>query len=104
MRLTLAISSLAAGGAERVMSTLANHWAARDWSVTLVTLSATSSDFYPVHPAVRRIGLNASGFSRTVWRALSNNAQRVRRLREAIRESEPEAVISFMAPTNVLTL
>jgi glycosyltransferase involved in cell wall biosynthesis len=104
MRLTLAISSLAAGGAERVMSTLANHWAARDWSVTLITLSPTTSDFYRVHPAVRRIGLNASGVSRTVWRALSNNAQRVRRLREAMCESEPEAVISFMAPTNVLTL
>ena len=104
MRVTLAISSLAAGGAERVLSTMANYWAARDWSVTLVTLAPTSNDFYHLHPNVNRIGLNASGISSTLWRALSSNAQRVMRLRQAIRDSRPEAVISFMGPTNVLTL
>src|SRR6476646_8205124 len=99
MRLTLAISSLAAGGAERVLSTMANHWAARDWSVTLVTLAPTTNDFYTLHPAVNRVELNATGVSPTLWRAISSNAHRVKMLRHAIRESQPDAVISLMAST-----
>jgi GalNAc-alpha-(1->4)-GalNAc-alpha-(1->3)-diNAcBac-PP-undecaprenol alpha-1,4-N-acetyl-D-galactosaminyltransferase len=103
-RVTLAISTLAAGGAERVLSRMANHWAEHDWSVTLVTLGPTTSDFYALHPAVERVGLDASRNSPTLWRALWSNAQRVKLLRRAIRTSRPDVVISFMAPTNVLTL
>lgn len=104
MRLTLVISSLGAGGAERVLSTMAGHWAERDWSVTFVTLDSTTTDFYQLHPAVNRIALNAIRVSPTLWRALSSNAERVMRLRHAIRVSQPEVVISFMTSTNVLTL
>jgi glycosyltransferase involved in cell wall biosynthesis len=83
---------------------MANYWAARDWSVTLVTLGSTASDIYALHPAIERVALDVTGASPSVWRALWSNAQRVQRLRRAIRASRPEVVISFMAPTNVLTL
>ena len=58
MKLCLIISSLNSGGAERVATTLANHWAEKDWQVTLITFADTEQDFYTVVPAVKRIGLN----------------------------------------------
>jgi GalNAc-alpha-(1->4)-GalNAc-alpha-(1->3)-diNAcBac-PP-undecaprenol alpha-1,4-N-acetyl-D-galactosaminyltransferase len=103
-RITFVISSLRAGGAERVLSRMANYWAERDWPVTLVTLEPTARDFYPVHPAVERVELNASGVSTTLWRALWSNWTRIRRIGSAIRASRPEVVISFMVPTTVITL
>jgi GalNAc-alpha-(1->4)-GalNAc-alpha-(1->3)-diNAcBac-PP-undecaprenol alpha-1,4-N-acetyl-D-galactosaminyltransferase len=86
------------------MATMANHWAARDWSVTLVTLDGATDDFYALHPAVERVALGVSGVSPNVWRAVRSNARRVMRLRRAIRGSRPDVVISFMAATNALTL
>src|SRR6185436_12613881 len=90
MRLTLAISSLAAGGAERALSTMASHWAERDWPVTFITLDSTATDFYRLHPSVNRIALDASRNSRTLLEAVSGNVYRVRRLRQAIRDSQPD--------------
>jgi glycosyltransferase involved in cell wall biosynthesis len=83
---------------------MANYWAERGWPVTIVTLEPTSSDFYALHPAVERVGLDVSGMSTTVWHAVRNNVQRVRALRRAIRASRPEIVISFMVPTTIVTL
>jgi glycosyltransferase involved in cell wall biosynthesis len=103
-RVTLIISSLRAGGAERVLSRMANYWAERGWPVTMVTLEPTSSDFYSLHPAVERVGLGVSGVSTSIWRAVRNNLHRIRMLRRAIRASRPEVVIAFMAPTTVDTL
>ena len=59
-RVMLVISSLRCGGAERVMSTMANYWAASGWHVALVTLDPTSTDFFPVDPRIQRIGLGVS--------------------------------------------
>ncbi len=100
----MVISSLRAGGAERVLSRMASYWAQRDWPITLVTLEPTSADFYPVHSEVKRVGLDASGVSTSLWRALRSNRHRVQLIRRAIRASRPEVVISFMVPTTIITL
>lgn len=103
-RITLVISSLRAGGAERVLSRMANYWAERGWPVTMLTLEPATNDFYSVHPSVQRVGLDVSGVSTSLWRALRSNQRRVKMLREAIRASRPDVVIAFMVPTTVLTL
>ena len=103
-RVTFVISSLRAGGAERVLSRMANYWAERGWPVALVTLEPTSNDFYTLHPAVERVGLDVSAVSTSVWRAVRNNLHRIRMLRRAIRALRPDVVIAFMAPTTVDTL
>jgi len=103
-RVLMVISSLRAGGAERVLSRMANYWAERDWPVALVTLEPTSADFYSVSSSVRRIGLNASGVSTSIWRALWSNRHRIQLIRDAIREWRPDVVISFMVPTTIITL
>lgn len=104
MRLALIISSLRGGGAERVMATLANGWAAQGISVTLITLAPRSSDSYPVDPAVTRVGLHKAGDSQNLLHAIANNWARVRALRKAVLACQPDAVISFIAMANLLTI
>ena len=45
MRLACVISSLQSVDAERVLSMVANYWAAGGESVTLITLAGTDTDF-----------------------------------------------------------
>jgi GalNAc-alpha-(1->4)-GalNAc-alpha-(1->3)-diNAcBac-PP-undecaprenol alpha-1,4-N-acetyl-D-galactosaminyltransferase len=103
-RLTLVVPSLALGGAERVVARMANHWAAHGDSVTVITLSATTSDTYPLDPSVTRIALDLMRESRGPIGAFVNNWVRVGRLRDAIRQSQPDTVISFTDRMNVVTL
>lgn len=103
MRVTLIISTLACGGAQRVMSLMANYWAQKEWQVTLLSLDdASSPPFFELDSRVhlRPLGIYSSSSSLTasVW----NNLQRMVVLRSAIRESKPDVVISFLYLVNVL--
>lgn len=100
----MVISSLSCGGAERVMSVMANYWSQRGETVTIITIDSKDLDFYPLHPGVKRIALGLSRPSYGLWSALQNNIIRVYRLRMAIQAVQSGVVISFLYPTNVLTL
>ena len=104
MKLVLVISSLGGGGAERVMTLLANAWVERGNEVTLITLASDRMDRYPLDPAVRRIALDVAGDSAHVLAAIGHNIVRIRALRRAIAASRPDAVISFIAESNVRVL
>jgi GalNAc-alpha-(1->4)-GalNAc-alpha-(1->3)-diNAcBac-PP-undecaprenol alpha-1,4-N-acetyl-D-galactosaminyltransferase len=104
MRITLVISDLQCGGAQRVMSIMANYWAAKPWDVTLLTLERSTEAFYELDRRIKFIQLNLSGDSVGLRARLQNNLRRIRVLRRAIRDSDPEAVISFMNTMNVITL
>jgi len=86
MRITLVISSLGTGGAERVMSVIANYWAANGHEVSLITLALPATDFYTLHPAVTRVGLDLLVSSRRrLITALAHNIKRFMHLRKKIR-------------------
>jgi len=104
LRITLVISTLANGGAERVMTVMANYWAERDQEVTLITFASAKEDFYSLHPGIHRVGLNLMGASSHVAVAMKHNFQRLKRLRQEIKASRPDFVLSFIDKTNVLTL
>jgi glycosyltransferase involved in cell wall biosynthesis len=105
MRLTLVISSLVCGGAERVMTVMANHWAARGRSVTLLTMDdGSSAPFYDLDCRICHQALGLARNSGNSAAGLQNNFKRVSGLRRAIRKSEPDAVISFMDKTNIIVL
>jgi glycosyltransferase involved in cell wall biosynthesis len=104
VRITLIISKLGAGGADRAMTAIGNYWAAHRREVTLITLAALHGDFYTVDQRVRRVGLGLLASADTPVRHVRDNLQRVKHLRRAIRASRPDVVISFNAQTNVLTL
>ncbi len=104
MRITLIISRIAIGGAERVITVMANYWATHRHDVTLVTIGSQEDDYYVVPSQVKRIGLNLGGSSQNLAAAVWHNAKRLKRLRSEIRANRPDVVISFIDVTNVLTL
>ena len=103
MRLTLVISSLGCGGAERLVQIMTNYWAERGREVTILTLHGDPS-FYSLHPKARHVALGVAANSRNILQALFNNLRRIVVLRRAIRKSAPDVVISVLDKTNVLTL
>lgn len=102
MHLLLVISSLAGGGAERVMSRLADGWAASGVQLTLATFESTTRDFFRVaEPIVRRSWADEqSGYPSR----LPGAVRRTRWVRGLIQQSQPDAVISFTDRTNVVAL
>lgn len=104
-RITLVIHSLVMGGAQRVATRLANHWVQAGMEVTLCTLVGRDvPPFFELHPAVELQALGIAARSSTKLRALTSNVSRVLAMRDAIRRSRPELVVSFLTRTNILTL
>ena len=103
-RVALVVSSLSAGGAERVISTMANYWAKKNWEITFITLDSYKTDFYPLDSRVERKALNLVNDSHNLFMALLSNFRRIRTIRKALKETTPDTVISFVDTTNVLTL
>ena len=100
-----AISSLNAGGAERVLSNMANFWARKGWAVSIVTLDDVSNDpFYPLDPRIKCIRLNQLSNSSNMIIGCVKNWQRVSQLRRTIRKNNPNVIISFIDTMNVLIL
>lgn len=86
MRITLVIFSLSSGGAERVMSILANYWAERGENVSLITTDSKENDFYKLDSRITRIALDLKQDSSTLWAGIKNNIVRVKQLRTEIKK------------------
>lgn len=96
------ISSLSSGGAERVATTLANHWAEKGWQINVITFSSAEQDFYTLSPKATRISLNLAGESSGVLSGLRNNLARLRALRHNLQSRAPDIALGFMPNTNIL--
>lgn len=105
MRVTLINHSMALGGAERVMSILANTWAQKGWEVTLLTFSSDQDICrYPLDSRVLYHRLNLCQDSSSLLESIKNTQNRIFKLRREIVRSQPDVVISFMTSINVLVL
>ncbi len=101
----LIISSLGAGGAERVLSRLANHWVSCGHTVSLITLTGKNIvPFYPLDPRVNlvKLGKTIPGFV-SLTRMISL-IQCIVGIRRSIKKYTPDMMVSFMDLTNLLTL
>ena len=102
-RVALVTSSLGGGGAERVLATMANHWAGLGWGVTVFTLRADAEAApYALHERVRVCPLNLIRERNPVLDA--GHLGRLWALRRGLRSVEPDLVISFLDKLNVAVL
>ena len=106
MHMALIISSLQSGGAERVISNLANAWVDKGYNVSLITLApAHEKPAYALDSRIRLVQLNQmtpqgiSLFGRVV-----NGFKRIFKVRSAIRAVQPDIILSFITIINIVAL
>jgi len=113
------------GGAERVLTNLANHWAELGYKVSIITLfSAEIPTFYPLHPSITIIPCQQKlqeqktnvknvvyhfGFLKKIFRKLklseySNMILKYPELRKTLKQLKPNLVVSFIDLINIPVL
>lgn len=98
MNITLVVSSLGSGGAERVLAGLANYWV-QFHNVTIVTY-LEKTEFYRLDKrVVRKTAVANNSKNKAI-----NFVKRLKNIRQAIKNSKPDVVLSFVDRCNVLTL
>lgn len=103
MKILFVISSLNPGGAERVMSNMANYWSSRARSVSLVTFSGNAS-FYPLNKNIKHIPIAIDRPSRSGLDLLTINLRKAVALREVFNLEKPDIIISFMVQANLISI
>lgn len=105
MRVAMVISSLQGGGAERVLSEMANYFVSLGWNISIISWGRnTERDAYRLDAKVCRVHLALDLEAIGAVRKLALNVSRVFSLRRAIRRARPDVVLSFMDTTNVVTI
>ena len=105
MNIALVIHGLGPGGAERTMTTLANAWADRGNTVTLISFDdGTTPPAFALDPRIKRRTLSLRGSSLHFVHAIIANFTRVRHLRSVLRQENPDVTISFITATNIVTI
>ena len=105
MKITLIIATLSCGGAERVLSNMANYWASRGRTVRILTFDDGGvAPFYDLHSSIELCPLNIASHSSNIFATIRKSLKRLKILRQAIIASDPDIVISFLTNENVYTL
>jgi GalNAc-alpha-(1->4)-GalNAc-alpha-(1->3)-diNAcBac-PP-undecaprenol alpha-1,4-N-acetyl-D-galactosaminyltransferase len=104
MKITLVTASLQCGGAERVVSLLAQGFVDRGYLVHVISLSHASTDFYPMPSGVTVTSLDVLGASKNPLHAIQSNFDRFFKLRQAIVRTQPDRIITHLSQTNILSI
>lgn len=102
MKIAFIISSLGSGGAERVLSLMANYWAQKNYRIIIITLG-NSTPFYSLEDGIQIVQLSLLKNSVSVFNAIANNIERIKVIRNKLVEIDPDIVISFMTETNIIS-
>lgn len=94
MKILLYINVLSSGGAERVMSNLANEFSKKD-EVILVNSYKTENE-YKISSNIKHIYLDDN----IQTNFFKKNISRIKKLRMIIKKEQPDVAISFMAEPN----
>lgn len=106
MKILFMVSSISTkGGAERVISIMANYWVEKDWEVVIATID--DGRVPPAYKLHSKVKLNHLGLlpdiSDNIGAGLSSPLV-LNKLIGYFSKSKPDAIISFMKVTNIVVL
>ncbi len=105
MRICFFIWGLRAAGAERVLSSLANDWAAQGHQIVILVMEdGHIKPFYDLDPTIELRPLNILKDSVTFISAIVNNITRIYKIRRAIIQTHSDVLISFIDKSNILAI
>ncbi len=102
MKISFAIYSLGSGGAERVVSLLANYLVNK-YEVEIITFTKDES-FYKLDDRIVHTKLGIDFISKNKVSTIFNIFKRIKILSGYLKKSNPNVVISFMTHTNILSI
>jgi len=102
MKMVFIISSLGSGGAERVLTLLANYFSKNN-DVTILTFS-NNEPFYPLNKNIKLIKLNLIKESHNIFETIINSIKRVLVLKKVLKDIDADINISFMTHTNIISI
>lgn len=104
MKLTFVIDSLGAGGAERILSVLANRFDADGAEVSIITFNKTEQKpFYKLNEGVQLINISFAVKRSFFLLQVLYLPIFILKLRKALLATRPTTAISFMDQANILT-
>ena len=103
MKISIVISTLLSGGAERNACMLANYFAKKN-EVSLITLQKTKHSFYKLSKKVKVNNLNLLKSNKTSFEKIWNFFKRVYLIRFQLQKKKPDVLISFLETTNLTIL
>lgn len=105
MNITLVISSLKCGGAERVMSNMANYWSQKGYEVYIVKFdNSLDEPFYNLSNRINVTSLDLYKVSHNLFYSIINTFYRINKIRKAIVKTKPDVVISFIDIVNIFSI
>lgn len=105
MHLALVISSMRSGGAERVMSNLANYWVEKGHQVSLILFTPKDEKpFYVLDQRVKVISLDCLRDTTSFLMKVKNNARCIFKLHKTLKDLKPERIVSFLETVNFASL
>lgn len=102
MKITFVISSLSSGGAERVLSLLANSLS-KEHEIYVLTFS-NDEPFYELYKDIKHIKLNLLMESKSFLDSIKNSVYRFIKLKKELKKVNADVNISFMTHTNILSV
>ncbi len=91
------ISSLTAGGAERVISNLANEFADKGYEVFMLTDSMEDKEYHRLDERVTRVMIPKSEDGGRIANAIG----RIKKLRGAVKDTHAAVLVSFIGKSNI---
>ena len=103
MKIVFINPSLNCGGAEKVISELANHWSSKNHEIWIITTNRSEKSHFELNEKIIRIAI-LKGLSSSPINYLPRKITGLYRIRKSIQKIDPHVVYAFQEETSIYTL